>query len=326
MSEESPYPIAMTAKEASDNWLGGVEYYFDCVTNGNFDSGWQSSGVYDTSGFEPDTEYGYRVKVKDKKCIDHHFSRNDPNYFKGTCDGNDTNDPNAPNKTDWSLISYIIAGGPVVDTTPPVPDPMTWSDPAYAASPNTVTLFATTATDISGVVYYFEDYNNPAQNSGWVDEPNYTFTGLDPNATYLYRVKAKDNSPLRNETGWSEVVYAITLTEGEVEDTMPPEPDPAEWEISPYEIWGGGGAFDYSVTMTAVQATDDNYDVEYYFDCTTNSSFDSGWQNADTHEEPQTYTVWVGGSGQYHRFRVKTRDTSPNQNETGWSTELPAMP
>ena len=68
--------------------------------------------------------------------------------------------------------------------------------------------------------------------------------------------------------------------------------------------------------MKAVEATDDAAEVEYFFQCTTESGFSSGWQKS------REYTVKVGRTGQYHRFRVKARDTSSGHNETGYSSEL----
>jgi hypothetical protein len=58
--------------------------------------------------------------------------------------------------------------------------------------------------------------------------------------------------------------------------------------------------------------------VEYFFECTTNSGFSSGWQAGPI------YTVLLGRTGQGHHFRVKARDQF--LNETAWSTEERADP
>ena len=55
--------ISMQA-EAVDN-QSNVEYYFNCLTPGGHDSGWQSSGIYEDTGLNPETSYTYRVKVRD---------------------------------------------------------------------------------------------------------------------------------------------------------------------------------------------------------------------------------------------------------------------
>jgi parallel beta-helix repeat protein len=101
-------------------------------------------------------------------------------------------------------------------------------------------------------------------------------------------------------------------------DFDPPVPDPAQWAQNgePREVYGGGGTFDYLVQMTAAEATDASGPVEYFFECTTEARFSSGWLNS------RIYEVLIGRSGQGLRFRVKARDQFGN--ETGWSEELTA--
>ena len=99
-------------------------------------------------------------------------------------------------------------------------------------------------------------------------------------------------------------------------ETDPPEPNPAQWarDGKPREFDAGGGVFDYWVQMIAAEATDASGPVEYFFECTTEAGFSSGWQIT------RDYIVAVGRSGQGHRFRVKARDRY--SNETAWSEEL----
>jgi len=101
-------------------------------------------------------------------------------------------------------------------------------------------------------------------------------------------------------------------------ETDPPVPNPARWarDGKPREFNDGGGVFDYWVTMIAVEATDASGPVEYFFECTTEAGFSSGWQSS------RDYIVPIGRSGQGHRFRVKARDQFGN--ETAWSVELTA--
>ena len=103
------------------------------------------------------------------------------------------------------------------------------------------------------------------------------------------------------------------------EDNTPPSPDPAQWATdgAPIEIYGAGGTFDFSIEMTAMEATDDSGYVEYYFDCVTESGFSSGWQSSPS------YSVLIGRSGQGLCFRVKARDAYGN--ETEWSDILTAQ-
>jgi hypothetical protein len=62
--EQGESSITMTAALASD--INGVEYYFDCLTVGGNDSGWQDSPVYTDTGLSSGTEYSYAVQARDK--------------------------------------------------------------------------------------------------------------------------------------------------------------------------------------------------------------------------------------------------------------------
>jgi len=106
-------------------------------------------------------------------------------------------------------------------------------------------------------------------------------------------------------------------------DLVPPTPDPMQWDPTvdangfdgtPREVSGGNGTFDYSAVMTAVVAVDaGGGPVQYYFECTTDHGFSSGWIATPT------YQVLLGRSGQGHRFRVRARDQFGNV--TAWSPE-----
>ena len=98
-------------------------------------------------------------------------------------------------------------------------------------------------------------------------------------------------------------------------DTTPPEPNPMQWAQGgePEEIQCPGG---YCATMTAKIATDPSGGVQYEFQCTDESGFDSGWQSSPS------YTVLVSiYSGHNYRFRVRARDI--HDNRTAWSPALP---
>jgi hypothetical protein len=53
----------MTASVAAHP--NGVEYYFECVSGGGHDSGWQASPVYTDAGLAARTQYTYRVKARE---------------------------------------------------------------------------------------------------------------------------------------------------------------------------------------------------------------------------------------------------------------------
>jgi len=56
--------ITMTATTAYDP--SAVQYFFDCVSGGCHDSGWQDQTSYTDSNLFPNVQYTYRVKARDK--------------------------------------------------------------------------------------------------------------------------------------------------------------------------------------------------------------------------------------------------------------------
>jgi hypothetical protein len=305
----------MTAETAFDAWTWNVEYFFECFQGDCHDSGWQQSPTYTDTGLASNAEYGYRVRTRDGIAW---------------IPDDGTGEPG--NKTGWSEIRF--AGE--ADTRPPAPAP-TWSTEPTAATSNSISMEATVAFDDSGVEYYFQNVLGlSGTDSGWQDEPNYTDVGadpnvgLDPNTEYGYRVKARDKSPNRNETGWSVVARVTTPLPA---DQTAPDPNPMEWMTvdpngfngEPREVWidiDGDGSIDsqeFGATMTAVVATDaGGGPVQYFFECTSVSSFSSGWQ-ADPF-----YTVHLGRSGLGYSFRVKASDQFGN--ETAYSTKIAVPP
>jgi serine protease len=175
--------IAMTAATASDP--SGVEYYFDCLTAGGHDSGWQSGTYYQDTGLDPETTYTYRLKARD-------LSAN-------------------LNETAYSgSASATTDSPPPQDLTPPNPDPMTWAEGPAATGTTSISMTATTATDASGVEYYFDCTTTGGHDSGWQSSPSYEDTGLSPDTTYTYRVMARDLSPNQNATAYSTSLSATT--------------------------------------------------------------------------------------------------------------------
>ncbi len=275
--------ISMTATTATDP--SGVEYYFDEISGnpGATDSGWQDSSSYTDSGLSADTTYTYRVKTRDKS----------PNQNEGEY------------STQESATTPTIAAE---DTDPPIPNPSTWSIAPYSSGETSIGMVATTATDPSGVEYYFDETTggSGATDSGWQDSPIYEDTGLSPATLYTYRVRTRDKSPNQNEGGWSADGSATTDAQS---DNSPPVPNPSTWFVEPYATGPN------SINMVATTATDPS-GVEYYFDETTGNvgGSDSGWQDSPSYEDtgllPETtYT-----------YRVKTRDKSYSQNEGSYST------
>ncbi len=104
-------------------------------------------------------------------------------------------------------------------------------------------------------------------------------------------------------------IYATYTSGGGPPDINAPTPDPLTWSLVPSALTHT------SITMTATTATDAS-GVEYSFEETSGNpgATNSGWQASPTYIDgglsPETQ----------YTYRVKARDLSPNQNETGWST------
>ena len=96
------------------------------------------------------------------------------------------------------------------DFSPPAPNPMTWASVPTATSQTTITMTATTATDVSGVEYIFECTAGGGHSSDWQSSATYTDTGLSAETTYSYRVQARDMLPVPRLTGFSTTASAMT--------------------------------------------------------------------------------------------------------------------
>lgn len=123
-----------------------------------------------------------------------------------------------------AIFLYINNTG---DTTPPTPNPMTWAVVPTAPGPYSITMTATTASDPSGVEYYFECLTAGGHSSAWQSAPTYTDSGLNPSTSYTYRVKARDKYIYPNETGWSSEQSAVT-------QALP------EWTVLTYDDFESG--------------------------------------------------------------------------------------
>ncbi len=172
--------ITMTATSATDS--NGVQYFFECTAGGGSSSGWQDSPTYTNTGLAFETQYSYRVRARDKSA--------------------------AQTVTTWSAI--FSATTPVPDTTAPTPNPMSFAVLPRVLSDTSITMTAATATDPSGVQYFFECTAGGGSNSVWQDSPTYTATGLTANTQYSYRVRARDKSNAQNPTAWSAAASATT--------------------------------------------------------------------------------------------------------------------
>ncbi|MFT5857404.1 MAG: hypothetical protein ACI8XO_004665, partial [Verrucomicrobiales bacterium] len=169
--------IIWTTDEIADSLVdhGDNAFYGSQITSGNL----VASHSILISNLAPGQTYHYRVSSSDSAG-------------------------NAAVGTDLTFTTAID------DLTPPTPDPLSWASVPTSAGPSSITMTATTASDSSGVEYYFENLSDPAHDSGWQTGTTFTDTVLLPNTSYTYRVKARDLSPASNQTGFSSQGSATT--------------------------------------------------------------------------------------------------------------------
>lgn len=173
--------ISMTAAQATH--VSGVEYFFDCITDGGHDSGWQSSPAYVDTGLPAETQFTYRVKAR--------------------AQGQES-------ETDWSPAKSATTQS-LRDLTPPSPDPLTWAMQPQATGASSIAMTATTAQDASeGIQYFFEARTSGGHDSGWQTSPAYEDRDLNPNTIYQYRVMARDIHG--NQTSYSSTASATTAS------------------------------------------------------------------------------------------------------------------
>ena len=273
----SAFSVIMTAATAYDQ--SGVEYYFTNITDPTHDSGWQSSPTFEDTGLSELLIYSYMVKARDKAAAHNTTDDSDP-----------------------------ASASTMADSVKPDPDPMTWASEPDAISPASITMTATTATDQSGVRYYFHNITDPNHDSGWQESSTYVDTGLIDETLYSYQVKAQDYSSNHNTTDYSQSASATTL-----EDNTPPEPNVMTWQSVP------AATSSDSIEMTATVAGDLSEPVEYYFENVTDSNHDSGWQTSAFYKDTGLT------DGTIYTYRVKAKDASKNHNETAFSSEESAQ-
>ncbi|PXA04418.1 hypothetical protein DDZ13_07760 [Coraliomargarita sinensis] len=102
------------------------------------------------------------------------------------------------------------------DVTSPTPDPMTFDVAPVAQGYSSITMTATTASDPSGVEYYFTCTAGGAPDSGWQDSPIYTVDGLTPETEFTFTVVARDKSVNKNMTAPSSPLSATTESQSDL--------------------------------------------------------------------------------------------------------------
>jgi glucuronoarabinoxylan endo-1,4-beta-xylanase len=278
--------ITMTAETATDD-SPPVMYYFECVSDANKSSSWQTSTTYIATGLAQATEYSFRVKARDSYLT--------------------------PNETGWSSTESATTDSSTSDFTSPTPDPMEWFVTPSATDSNSIYMVAGPAVDISGVEFYFECLTIPDHNSGWQDSNSYEDTGLSPDIEYTYRVKARDKSVNHNETGWSTPLSAKTdfkilhRFSGSYDDGGQPWGSLIQVDSKLYGMTQLGGSGSGTIFRINIDGT--GFEVLKRF----NGGVDSGWQPTGSLIEinGKLYGMSLGGgTGGGIVFRLNTDGTN----------------
>jgi len=178
------------------------------------------------------------------------------------------------------------------DVCPPAPSPMAWEqNPAPVVdAPGLAAMTAVEATDPSGVEYLFACAAGNCHSSVWQASRDYVDAGLSANAPYSYRVRARDLSPLHNETAPSPAVQMIT-------------------SIQKPTTVAFGTVTESSIQVT-VPGTFSNlalYQSGLYVEVTLNGA-PTGGGDANAWRKSQTFNVTGLAPATTYRFRVKARN------------------
>jgi hypothetical protein len=207
--------ITMSAALATD--AQGINgYYFTCVNDGNFNSGWKSPTTDSTNwtastrtfiatGLSPLHTYAFTVKARDNALV------------------MNVTAPSAP----ASATTFA-------DTTAPDPNPAYFMVPPHATGATTIAMQARIATDSSPPVYYqfYRSTIGDTYLSTWQTDSNFTDTGRTENTTYSYQVRTKDS--VGNLTAWSTVASATTsmTIQGQINQACAARGGPPYWPIT----------------------------------------------------------------------------------------------
>jgi pectate lyase len=189
------------------NFKASLDYWELGVTNGMYDvEATIGDGMYNRSGYFLNVEgvnYWSNTNLLLKQFLT-------DTKTVSVSDGRLRIDNSGSGDSDTRLCYVIVTQLTAADSTSPTPATMTWATAPYAVTSSSISMTATTASDTSGVQYYFACTTDPGHDSGWQSSSTYVATGLTNNASYTFTVKARDNSVNRNENTVSAPASATT--------------------------------------------------------------------------------------------------------------------
>jgi hypothetical protein len=335
--------VVMVASLATDPAF--VEYLFTNTVNGAV-SGWQDSRLWLDTGLTDGVTYTYRVKARDKSVSQNETAWSAPvnvavdedrlfySSFEWPLVAGATSitDPdgwsnvspsgNRAGLGNLSASSYSNYDGnqaawlnvyntvPELETTSVVLDAPLEGFTQYtltfdAASDTTsYTIYADLYADTNLLMTAWVQPNNSRNFALYQGSNTWTSPGSSPFNGETLKIKLRVTGGAWNTQSYADnLLLTKTGTGG---DSTAPTPDPMSWVQLPTP------AVNASVFMMATNATDPSL-VEYLFTNTVNGNV-SGWQDE---------RIWIDTGltdGVSYTYRVKARDKSAGQNETGWSS------
>jgi carbonic anhydrase/acetyltransferase-like protein (isoleucine patch superfamily) len=169
--------ITMTAATVT-NASGKTEYDFTSTSGRS--SGWQASSSWTETGLTTGGSYTYTVTVRDGR-------------------GN----------TSGASAGVLAKAADYAAPLFPNFQQGQWATMPYPTISNSISMTAATATDPSGVQYYFHCVAGGAPDSGWQSSPTYV-TPVLTNGSYSFQYMLRDLSPQTNQSGYS-TTYTATI-------------------------------------------------------------------------------------------------------------------
>jgi hypothetical protein len=189
--------IGMTATTATDATTPPVSYFFNFVSGGSGgnDSAWQPGTAYTDNGLTANTAYTYRVKARD-----------------GASPPNETSYSSDATATTWANVPAAPTLGGATTST------MTL-DVNANGNPSTTTFAiqctATNPADANWTNKYVSAAGAPSAAAVWQTDATWgvvTVSGLQPNTTYTFAVKARNQESVETAFGPGASLATAALT------------------------------------------------------------------------------------------------------------------